>query len=72
MVRLRDKKMIAMKAVLTTFALMLAAAPAVAEPFVLLIHETPDQIALCDDWGNAPAVLAGPPGKPMRCGRLSG
>jgi hypothetical protein len=57
---------------LTAFALMLAAAPAVAEPFVLLIYETPDQIALCDDEGNTPAVPAGPQGKPMRCSMLSG
>lgn len=31
----------------------LAAAPATAEPFVLLIHETPDQIALRADPGAA-------------------
>lgn len=39
---------------MTAFALMLAAAPAVAEPFVLLIYGTPDQIALCDDLGECP------------------
>ena len=34
-------------------SLMLAAAPAAAEPFVLLIHESPDQIALRADPGTA-------------------
>ena len=34
-------------------ALVLAASPALAEPFVLLIHEAPDQIALRTDPGAA-------------------
>jgi hypothetical protein len=51
--------MITMKAVFTTLALMLAAAPAVAEPFVLLVYETPDQIALRDDKGAAGAAYWG-------------
>jgi hypothetical protein len=51
--------MITMKAVLTTLALMLAAEPALAEPFVLLIYETPDQIALRDDKGAAGAAYWG-------------
>jgi len=51
--------MIVMKATMTTLALMLAAAPAVAEPFVLLIYETPDQIALRDDKGEAGAAYWG-------------
>jgi hypothetical protein len=34
-------------------ALMLAAAPAAAEPFILLIHESPDQIALRTEPGEA-------------------
>jgi len=59
MVRLRDKRMVAIMAVLTTFALMLAAAPAVAEPFVLLVYETPDQIALRDDKRAAGAACWG-------------
>lgn len=32
---------------------LLSAGPALAEPFVLLIHETPDQIALRTDPGQA-------------------
>ena len=57
--QLRDKRMLTMKAVVTTLSLMLAAAPAVAEPFVLLIYETPDQIALRDDKGAAGAAYWG-------------
>lgn len=39
----------------SVFGLVLAlgCGPALAEPFVLLIHETPDQIALRDDAGAA-------------------
>jgi len=33
--------------------LLLAATPVAAEPFVLLIHESPDQIALRADQGDA-------------------
>jgi len=38
---------------LTLLALALTASPALAEPFVLLIHESPDQIALRTDTGAA-------------------
>jgi hypothetical protein len=36
-----------------TLAIAFAAGPSLAEPFVLLIHETPEQIALRDDKGPA-------------------
>jgi hypothetical protein len=42
-----------MKRAVSLLALALSAAPALAQPFVLLIHESPDQIALRDDKGAA-------------------
>ena len=48
-----------MKPIITSLALMLAATPGLAEPFVLLIYETPDQIALRDDQGAVGAAYWG-------------
>jgi hypothetical protein len=56
MVRLRHKRKLMMKSIATALALMLAATPGLAEPFVLVIHESPDQIALRSDPGAAGAA----------------
>lgn len=42
-----------MKPILLMLALAGVSGPALAQPFVLLIHESPDQIALRDDKGAA-------------------
>jgi hypothetical protein len=48
-----------MKQIITALGLMLAATPGLAEPFVLLIYETPAQIALREDQGAAGAAYWG-------------
>jgi hypothetical protein len=53
MVRLRSDEVDAMKSILATVALLLASSPVLADSFVLLIHETPDQLALRSDAGAA-------------------
>lgn len=45
-----------MKSTAMTLVLMLAATPGLADPFVLVIHESPDQIALRSDPGAAGAA----------------
>jgi hypothetical protein len=53
MVRPRCDEETAMKISLFGLVLALGCGPALAEPFVLLIHETPDRIALRADAGAA-------------------
>jgi len=53
MVRPRQDEVIAMKLSVLALICGLGCAPAMAEPFVLLIHETPAQIALRTDAGAA-------------------
>ena len=45
-----------MKTPATALALMLASTPVLADPFVLVIHESPEQIALRSDTGPAGAA----------------
>jgi hypothetical protein len=45
-----------MKSITMVLALMLAATPGLADPFVLMIHDSPDQIALRSDPGATGAA----------------
>jgi hypothetical protein len=56
MVRPRRDEVIDMKASLLALALALASGPALAEQFVLLVHEAPEQLALRADSGAAGEV----------------
>jgi hypothetical protein len=53
MVRPRSDEVIAMKLFVPALVCGLGCAPVLAEPFVLLIHETPEQIGLRADAGAA-------------------
>lgn len=51
--RLRPDEVNAMKSSFLALALLLVSGPALAEQFVLLIHESPEQLALRGDAGAA-------------------
>lgn len=54
--RLRSDEVMAMRTTLLALALALASGPATAEQFVLLVHESPEQLALRSDAGAAGAA----------------